>query len=120
MADVKPANRTVLPPEILACRCLAAVIIIPLFIPVLHKPLRRLLRSGVSKLSANCLRTIIAWHDLVHAAIAALGVHQTPVSLDTSADQMLRFAFAEEAPTSSSRATQVVFHAERGLEWVAH
>ncbi len=56
MASVKLASTAALPPEILACRCLGAVIIIPLFIPVLHKPLRRLLRPGVGKLSANCWR----------------------------------------------------------------
>ena len=53
MADTKPVSLTPLPPEILACRCLAAVIIIPLFIPILHKPLRRLLRPGVSPMPAN-------------------------------------------------------------------
>ena len=47
MADVKPASLGPLPPEILACRILAGVVIIPLFIPALHKPLRRLLRPGV-------------------------------------------------------------------------
>lgn len=36
-----------LPPEVLACRIIAASVIVPLFIPALHKPLRRMLRPGV-------------------------------------------------------------------------
>lgn len=36
-----------MPPEILLCRCVAATVIIPLFIPALHKRLRSLLRPGV-------------------------------------------------------------------------
>ena len=48
--DVAAASKTAvltMPPEILVCRCVAAAVIIPLFIPALHKPLRSLLRPGV-------------------------------------------------------------------------
>ena len=46
---VSPGKTAVaaMPPEILLCRCVAAAVIIPLFIPALHKPLRSLLRPGV-------------------------------------------------------------------------
>ena len=60
MASVKPASTHALPPEILACRCLAAVIIIPLFIPVLHKPLRRLLRPAVRKAACQLSQNFAA------------------------------------------------------------
>ena len=50
-ADLVSSSKTAIaamPPEILLCRCIAAAVIIPLFVPALHKPLRSLLRPGVS------------------------------------------------------------------------
>ena len=41
-----------LPREVLVCRIIAALVIIPLFIPALHKPLRRIIRPMVRNLES--------------------------------------------------------------------
>ena len=50
LASHTKATAAAMPLEILVCRCVAAAVIIPLFIPALHKRLRGLLRPGVSRL----------------------------------------------------------------------
>ena len=54
-----------LPTEALACRIIAAVVLIPIFIPALHSPLRRMIRPTV------CLADFFAVNPRTYALLGA-------------------------------------------------